>query len=58
MPRDAAICRYWMSDYIIEGTYYADDERNKINNETDPKKGEHVCIKKINVTYFFLQREG
>ena len=40
-----------MSDYIIEGTYYADEERIKINNETDPKKRRTCLCKKINLTH-------
>ena len=46
MQRDTAMLdSHWMSDCIVEGTYYADEEQNKINNEADPKKGENVCVK-------------
>ena len=47
MPRDTATCGHCTSNHIIEGTYYADEERNKINDETDPKRGENSCMKKL-----------
>ena len=59
MHRDTAMCGHWMSDYIVEGTYYADDERVKINNEKDPKKRRTCLHKKINLTHdFFFAAAG
>ena len=50
MQRDAAMCGYLTNDYIIKGTCYADEEREKIVMETDPKNRRKSLCEKINKT--------